>query len=756
MHYSFYTFRLDSDSAIVQVNKKRVDLSKQSYELLSYFVQNSSRLITRDELVENVWKGKEVTDNTIDRSLLRLKKILQAYEDKKYFKNSYGRGFQFIPKVSNLDIQSQTNNYYKHKVLMVLALFVLAYGFHRYELSKNQTNETFSNPSLIIKSSDNRNKQLAIAEGSLIKQLLSFSNTLVLKNSAEKPDNLTETQYIENHNDLSENTYELTSKIKEESGGFSIVFILSKNQKVIKRKSFKNKSFAQAFFDANQWLEEEFNLPHSHAIDVELIPKNSHLLNMYLKGLVSFNEGNYEKAKKIFALCLSEDNKFHLARFELAKAHYKLGKTKDSLALLDTLIQLVENPELLIASNKLYAEILYFNKDLDKAKQILLNLIEKYSSDVNGIYRRSIDYVKFDLIWIYYLTDSVQKALVESNKLIEQLEKNKNHELLADVYIKKAAIEFNTGGKSNPEAIAQKARNLFVKLQDDSKIAQVDALLSRIYTKYAQFDKALALLKTSLITFKRKNNYHGIAETLRRMVVVYIYQGQFDLALSLNQESEKYAHMKGHKGIVRKAKENEIIIAIKQENWQLAEILIKKYLADVENYENRLRSINALYFEIDLLLAQNNTKSVLELIHQAHDRIRISKSLSLKLELNLKRVKYLELTNQKIKAIDVLIGMQQKVDKTDDINLKIQIYNKLALLYIGNNDGKNAEITLNKIKPYKPFSYPYLLLRAKLSVLSHDLNSAIKTAKLCKENANEFWKVTDEKFLSALGKQTGI
>jgi len=51
-------------------------LAPKVYDLLLYFCQNSDRVITKDELMEQVWAGTLVTENAISRTLVKVRKAL--------------------------------------------------------------------------------------------------------------------------------------------------------------------------------------------------------------------------------------------------------------------------------------------------------------------------------------------------------------------------------------------------------------------------------------------------------------------------------------------------------------------------------------------------------------------------------------------------------------------------------------------------------------------------------------------------------
>ena len=76
-------------------NDKFVDLSKNEFELLYYFIINRGLLLTRMNILDNVWKENlDISDKAVDQCLKRLRKKLPLLNDNLISK----RGFGYILK----------------------------------------------------------------------------------------------------------------------------------------------------------------------------------------------------------------------------------------------------------------------------------------------------------------------------------------------------------------------------------------------------------------------------------------------------------------------------------------------------------------------------------------------------------------------------------------------------------------------------------------------------------------------------------
>jgi len=77
------------------------------FDLLVYLVENRDRVVTRDELLEKLWKGKVVTDAALGVTLKSARKSVgDSGHTQTIIKTIHGRGYQFIAEVT----ESTTDN----------------------------------------------------------------------------------------------------------------------------------------------------------------------------------------------------------------------------------------------------------------------------------------------------------------------------------------------------------------------------------------------------------------------------------------------------------------------------------------------------------------------------------------------------------------------------------------------------------------------------------------------------------------------
>ena len=91
----YENIKLFLSNKTVLCNDKFIDLSKNEFELLHYFIINRGLLLTRVNILDNVWKENlDISDKAVDQCLKRLRKKLPILNDNLISK----RGFGYILK----------------------------------------------------------------------------------------------------------------------------------------------------------------------------------------------------------------------------------------------------------------------------------------------------------------------------------------------------------------------------------------------------------------------------------------------------------------------------------------------------------------------------------------------------------------------------------------------------------------------------------------------------------------------------------
>jgi DNA-binding response OmpR family regulator len=97
IYFSDVTVNLDR--ATVVRDGKKVPLTTAEFELLTFFLQNPDKALTRDMILESVWSYlASPNTRTVDAHVLRLRQKLEAEPDApRYFVTVHKVGYRFAP-----------------------------------------------------------------------------------------------------------------------------------------------------------------------------------------------------------------------------------------------------------------------------------------------------------------------------------------------------------------------------------------------------------------------------------------------------------------------------------------------------------------------------------------------------------------------------------------------------------------------------------------------------------------------------------
>ncbi|HEV8553540.1 MAG TPA: winged helix-turn-helix domain-containing protein, partial [Casimicrobiaceae bacterium] len=98
----FGEFTLDLARGCLLRAGEPIHLRPQSYEVLKYLVGNKGRLVSKDRLIEEVWCGRVVTDDSLVQCLRDVRHALGGGSGQ-HIRNVRGRGYIFDPAAGDHD-----------------------------------------------------------------------------------------------------------------------------------------------------------------------------------------------------------------------------------------------------------------------------------------------------------------------------------------------------------------------------------------------------------------------------------------------------------------------------------------------------------------------------------------------------------------------------------------------------------------------------------------------------------------------------
>lgn len=96
----FGEFQIDPLARTLRRQDEAVTLNRRAFDVLLYLVQNPGRILTREELLKNVWPDTVVDENSLAQSISTLRRALEEKPgDNSYIVTLPGRGYQFVSPV---------------------------------------------------------------------------------------------------------------------------------------------------------------------------------------------------------------------------------------------------------------------------------------------------------------------------------------------------------------------------------------------------------------------------------------------------------------------------------------------------------------------------------------------------------------------------------------------------------------------------------------------------------------------------------
>lgn len=85
---------IDKDTMKVCVNKRKVSLKSREFKLFSYLFENKNKIVSKDEIFNNVWGNEFFSDGTLNVHIRKLReKIEENPNEPKYIKTIWGTGY---------------------------------------------------------------------------------------------------------------------------------------------------------------------------------------------------------------------------------------------------------------------------------------------------------------------------------------------------------------------------------------------------------------------------------------------------------------------------------------------------------------------------------------------------------------------------------------------------------------------------------------------------------------------------------------
>lgn len=110
MLFTFENYALDSGRRELRLGNGLVEVEPQVFDLLEYLIQNRDRVVTRDDLIESVWRGRIVSESTLNTRISSARYAVgDCGKEQRLIRTLARKGIRFIGTVKEEQVcQSAT------------------------------------------------------------------------------------------------------------------------------------------------------------------------------------------------------------------------------------------------------------------------------------------------------------------------------------------------------------------------------------------------------------------------------------------------------------------------------------------------------------------------------------------------------------------------------------------------------------------------------------------------------------------------
>ncbi|MEK1932984.1 MAG: winged helix-turn-helix domain-containing protein, partial [Pararhizobium sp.] len=110
MIYDFEGHSLDVDRRELHSGETLVAVEPQVFDLLTFLICNSDRVVSKDDLISGVWKGRIVSDSTLNSSINAVRQAIGDSGDvQRLIRTIPRKGFRFVGSVRK-EAEGQKSN----------------------------------------------------------------------------------------------------------------------------------------------------------------------------------------------------------------------------------------------------------------------------------------------------------------------------------------------------------------------------------------------------------------------------------------------------------------------------------------------------------------------------------------------------------------------------------------------------------------------------------------------------------------------
>lgn len=98
--YEFQSFRVDEEKRLLWKGEEIVSIKPKTFDTLLALIKNKNEIISKDRLIEEIWQGAAVSDDSLTQQISQLRRLLgDSAEEHKFIITIPGVGYKFVAEV---------------------------------------------------------------------------------------------------------------------------------------------------------------------------------------------------------------------------------------------------------------------------------------------------------------------------------------------------------------------------------------------------------------------------------------------------------------------------------------------------------------------------------------------------------------------------------------------------------------------------------------------------------------------------------
>ncbi|WP_395375147.1 winged helix-turn-helix domain-containing protein [Marinicella sp. W31] len=767
MKYRFAGLILDTDKKQLFSDTSCFHLPKKSYELLRLLLENPDTTFSRSELIEHLWAGRVVTENTVDQCISKLRKTLSSAQPGDYIESVYGHGIKFAVAVEGVSgaqqIPKKRRFQYRWLLTIVMAALIVMLGLWMLPRKAEDAAEVAFNP--VVKVPVEQQSRVVWLPTEFVQtqgqptdadhQWLNQGAAFYLKQRmAEYPNmrlQIPKKEWLQKEQEtqalqLLKNSRAdavVLANIKYTDHLYRAEIKLRARSAVLGQKRFQSERLLSLFQEIEDWLSELMTEPNTRtraSISDLGLSEDAFATESYIRAMSAQLIGDSKKSITYLQTAVEQDPDFMAAWYELAVSFRKQGDYDKALSILQTITTPAPTLSFRIALTQGHVHDIQGDFEQAKRMYVLAEDIAKRSGHDRQL--ASLRLSEAILLRKQKDFDGSRNALKEAAALTNQV---KDPHFYGSVMNTFARLEQSQKRFRDAVMYSRKAIDSFTLAGDQRYQMLATTTLSNLMFYTGQWRETEHFAESALAQAQALESPRHIRDNLEKLAMVYRYTGRLDAAVRQWQTVIQQSAELGLLGQEYTARQQLIETHMDRRSFVEAETELAVLERFMQQYSNKLDSADLLLSKLRLAIETSRMDRAQMMVDENPARDD-PQWLLLKGDV-------LRLQHSVAQAVTTYEQAMAQVLPFQDYVIITASLNRLIDVTLESDVTKAGDLILQSGQ-YDPFAYPHMKYKARLAYENGRLIEAISTLKELKIKANQLWQVEDQLLLEHYEKQT--